>query len=262
MKTRTLLVVLLCLAACAIVRADTYIEFRTSRFYSANGSYFVEVRPDRRATLYRVRPRTERVWSQVLAKLPGALYITNDGTRVVMVEHYYGNGGEPSAKVVIFFDQAGKQIADHALQDVAALKLVPHTISAAHWYRGGLFTPDQTTFIVETAVRTCDPPKLNPQTEAEITELWKCESPTPYEELRFSMSNGAVVSRESVREKYLDKEKRLLRELEFIRAIHPTNQMSLAEVYEDYAAFLRERQRVEEAKKMERRARVLRRAYR
>ena len=261
MKTRTLLVAFLCLASYSIARADTYIEFRTTRFYSANAGYYVEVRPDRRATLYRAKPRRERVWSQVLAKLPGVVYITNDGARVVMVEHYYGNGGEPAAKVVNFFDETGKQIADHALQEVAALKLVPQTISAAHWYRGGLFTPDQATFIVETAVRTCDPPKPNPQTEAEIAELWKCESPTPYEELRFSVANGALVSRESVREKYLDKEKRLQRELEFVRAVHPTNQVSLAEVYEDYARFLREGKRVKEAEKMERRAKALRHFY-
>ena len=236
---KPVLAAILCLAVSSIVRADTYVAFETKRFFSANAHYFVEVRPDKRATLYRMEPR-EQIWSRVLPELPSRLFISNDGTRVIMVDHYYGNGGKSSAKVVVFLDEAGKQIAAHELGDVAALSRVLHTISSAHWYYGALFSADQATFIVETVAHRCEAPNTPAKTPEAIAAVHECMKSDPHEELRFSMSNGALVSRADISRKYADREKQLLHRLELILEEHPPNDLSLGYVVSELASFYEE----------------------
>lgn len=227
----------LCLAVYSIARADTYATFTTRRFYSANAHYFVEVKPDKQATLYRMQPRTERIWSQALPELPARLFVSNDGTRVVMIDHYYGNGSKPSANVLFFFDEVGKQIAGHALKDVADLERVLHTTSSAHWYYGALFTPDQGTFVVETVVTKCPPPKTNPQTPEEVAAAFDCWKSMPHEELHFSMANGVLLSRADIREKYTDRGKRLLHELDLAFEEHPPDDLVLGYLFMELGRF-------------------------
>ena len=233
------LLILLCVGSSTLTRADTYTPFETKRFYSANAEYFVEVRPDKRATLYRMEPRPKQIWTRVLPALPARLFVSKDGKRVVVIDHYGGNEGKASAKVVLFFDEAGKQIADHELGNVAVLSRVLHTISTAHWYYGALFTPDEKTLIVET-VKRCDL-----SNSAKVEECWRSD---PFEELRFSMATGALISRADISGKYADREKRLLHELEFVLEEHPPDELNLAAMVLEVAKFYREQQQYAKAK--------------
>lgn len=206
------LLAVFCLGLSSVARADTYIAFTTKRFYSANAEYYVEVKPDKRATLYQTEPRPRQIWTQVLPVLPGNLFVAKDGRRVVIIDHYYGNNGKASAKVVLFFDEAGKQIAGHELGNLAKLSRVLRTISTAHWYYGALFSPDEQTLVVETLGQQCE----------------QCGRSDPHEELRFSMASGALISRADISQKYADRETRLLHELELALAERPPDDLSLA----------------------------------
>ena len=240
MMSRAVLMAVLCLIFSSLAHADTYMAFTTKRFYSANAEYFVEVRPDKRATLYRTERQPKQIWSRVLPVLPARLFVSKDGKRVVMIDHYGGNDGKASAKVVLFFNETGQQIAEHELGNVAALSHVLHTISHAHWYYGALFTPDQQTLIVETMKRRCEP--------AEGYSVEKCWRSDPHEELQFSMATGALISRADISGKYADREKRLLHELEFVLEEHPPDQLSLAARVLEVAKFYREQQEFSKAK--------------
>lgn len=252
-----LLMATLCLGLTSIARADSYMAFETKRIYSANADYFVEVRSDKRATLYRTKPKPEQIWSRVLPQLPQRLFVTNDGARVVIIDHYYGNNGKSSAKVVVFLDEAGKEIAAHELGSVAALKRVQQTVSTAHWYYGGLFSADQTTFTVETIAQKCEPSTTLPKTREEQAAFDECFRSDPYEELLFSVESGALLSRADIRRKYADQEKRLLRELEFVLEEHPPHDLSLgysllklANFYEEQKQYSRAKDMYEEAIKV------------
>jgi tetratricopeptide (TPR) repeat protein len=231
----TIAIVLLIFGATA--HADTYSTFETTRYYSANNRYFVKVLPNKNATLYRRDRRLQQVWSGELPELPGQLFVANDGRRVVMIDNYYGNGGSTTAKVVLFFNGRGNLIASHALGEVANLPHVLRTTSAAHWYYGSLFTPDQSTLIVETTVQKCEGPWRHAQTPEEMEAQEECWKPQPYEELRFSMATGKVISRADIKSKYTDPEKRLLHELELVENAQPFDNLNLAEAIVELAHF-------------------------
>jgi tetratricopeptide (TPR) repeat protein len=240
--SRGIIVAIVFLALGAIAHADTYSTFQTTRYYSTNHQYFVEVTPNKRATLYLSGRRLQQVWSRVLPELPARLFIANDGKRVVMLDYYYGNGRSPSANVLLLFDETGSLIASHSLGEVANLSRVPQTTSSAHWYYGALFTPDQSILIVETIVRKCEPPKWNVQSQEEREAYEECMKVQPYEELRFSMATGKLISRVDIQSKYTDPEKRLLHELELVENEHPPDNLNLADALFELARFY-ERQR-------------------
>ena len=251
--TTAIIAILLCLQG-TIARADTYSTFQTTRFYSANDLYFVEVTPNKRATLYRKGRSLERLWSQVLSELPARVFITNDGKRVVMIDYYYGNRGSAQAKVVLFFDEAGDQIAGHSLAQVADLSRVLQTTSSAHWYYGALFTPDQSSFVVETLVRKCDPAKTIVQKQEDTASLDDCWKEKPFEELQFSMATGSLISRVDIQTKYTDREKRLVHELELVENEHPPDNLNLvysllvvARFYEQQRQYARAKEFYEKA---------------
>ena len=237
---RAVLVAVLCLGLSSLARADTYSAFETKRFYSANAEYYVEVRPDKRATLYRTERQPKQIWSRVLPVLPGRLFVSKNGKRVVIIDHYGGNEGKASAKVVLFFDETGQQIADYELGNVAALSLVLHTTSSAHWYYGALFTADEQTLIVETMKQRCERPE-----GYSAEQCWRSD---PHEELQFSMATGALISRVNISGKYADREKRLLHELELVLEEHPPDQLSLAARVLEVAKFYRDQQEYSKAK--------------
>ncbi len=254
MRSKVLILITVILVLAPITRADTYSTFKTTRFYSANSRYFVEVTPNKRGTLYANGRSLERRWSRTLPELPARLFITNDGTRVVMVDYYYGNNGTASANVVIFFDEAGNQIAAHPLAAVANISRVLRTTSSAHWYYGALFTPDQATFIVETIVRTCDPPNTTIQSQKDLDAFDKCMRAQPYEELRFSMATGALTSRLNIQTKYTDGETRLLHNLELVEAEHPPDKLSLVDSLVELAHFYGAQKQYAKAKDLYERA--------
>src|SRR5260370_15855034 len=254
MRSKVLILITVILVLAPITRADTYITFKTTRFYSANGRYFVEVTPNKRGTLYANGRSWGRRWYRALPELRGCLFITNDGTRVVMVDYYYGNNGTASANVVIFFDEAGNQIAAHPLAAVANISRVLQTTSSAHWYYGALFTPDQATFIVETIVRTCDPPNTTIQSQKDLDAFDKCMRAQPYEELHFSLATGALTSRLNIQTKYTDRETRLAHDLELVEAEHPPDKLNLVNSLVGLAHFYADQKQYAKAKDLYERA--------
>lgn len=226
--------------ASAIAHADTYATFTTKRFFSPNNRYVVEVLPDKRATLYVNQRRLQKIWSRTLPELPARLFISNDGKRVVVVDFYYGNGSSASANVIVFLDEAGNPTASYALGQIANLPKVLHTTSAAHWYYGAFFTPDEKQFVVETLINRCFP-----KTPDEAENCWKSD---PFEEIRFSTANGELISRADIRTKYADLETRFLHELEIEQSEHPPDQLNLgyallrlAHIYEDKGQYAKAR---------------------
>jgi hypothetical protein len=194
LKSSIPFLILLCVAAIVpIVFADTYATFTKTRYYSADRSYFVEVVEDKRATLYRNGKKLKRVWALKLEELPGQLFVTNDGKRTIIVDRYYGNESRPERAVVVFLDEHGKQIASHRLGDVADLKNVLTTISAAHWIRDVNLSKDQQNLVIESQVLSIPWPDCKDRMKPE--EIGKCWESVPYQQLKFALATGELVER-------------------------------------------------------------------
>ena len=189
--------ILLCLTAIApSVCADTYATFVKTRYYSANRAYFVEVNEQKRATLYRNGRKLARVWVQKLEALPGMLLVTNDGKRTVIIDRYGGNESKPEMPVVMFLDENGKQIASHKLGDVADLKNVLTTISAAHWIKDYNLSTDQQSLVIESQVLSIPWPDCKDRVKPE--DIGKCWESVPYQQLKFALATGELVERVDV----------------------------------------------------------------
>ena len=195
MKLRScaVVIVLLTLIAPAVTSADTYATFQTTRYYSANRHYFVEVTEKKRATLYRNGRSLRRVWRRTLPDLPGTLLVANDGHRVVVIDNCYGNNHVPTMKAITILGETGKEISSFQLRDVANLERVLHTISTAHWYGDGEFSKDGTLFEVKTVVAK----RLGCETVTP-EESHECMESVPFEHLRFELATGRLVDRKSI----------------------------------------------------------------
>jgi tetratricopeptide (TPR) repeat protein len=241
MKARHFITILLPIAALigsvSNAGADTYSTFQRTRYYSANGQYLVEITPSKRATLYHRSDHLQRLWSRTLPQLPAHLFITNNGSSVVMIDRYYGNGASPRGKVISFLGKHGYRVASYALGEIADLLHVLTTTSSAHWYYGAFFTSNQRTFVLETMVRKCLPPPNVVRSHEEAKEVEDCMEAQPYEELRFSVFTGKLVSRTGIRSKYADREKRLLHELQLAECASPRHDLSLAHTLLQLAGF-------------------------
>lgn len=199
-RARIIEALALSLALLAVVtstRADTYSTFETTRYFSANGHYFVEVTPKQQATLYLYGSRrSRRQWSRVLPALPGRLLVSNDGKRVAIVDRYYGNGGDPDMPAVILLNETGSEIVRYRLAEVANLPKVMSTTSAAHWYSKVEFSPDESDLLIETMAGKRDPAACTRINSSEQAD--DCLRSAPYEQLRFRMSDGELISRTNI----------------------------------------------------------------
>jgi hypothetical protein len=175
---------------------DTFSTFQTTRYYSAKRHYFVEVTEKKRATLYRNERKATGIWSKSLDELPNKLFVTDDGSRVAIVDRYYGNGGSPSTSVVLIFDGNGKQIAAHSLGEVANLKRVPQTTSGAHWFDKVYLSDNQQSLLIETQTTKYDWDECLTNTPAE--QLEKCFVTIPYQQLRFALVKGKLAERKDI----------------------------------------------------------------
>ena len=197
MTAKALTITLAFLVLVTSARADTYSAFTTRRYYSTNRRYFVEVTAKRRATLYRVDSRGSRSqWTGILPALPGRLLVANDGSRVAVIDRYYGNARDPNIPAVILLNGRGNEIANYRLADVADLSTVVTTTSSAHWYSTVTFTPDGNYLIIDTLVAKRDRAtcmRVNSPEEAD-----DCSKSTPYEQLRFSTADGKLISRTNI----------------------------------------------------------------
>jgi hypothetical protein len=194
---QTIILALALLLVVTSTRADTYSTFVRTEYYSANREYFVVVTDRQLATMYRVESRgARRLWTHVLPQLPGHLLVTNDGSRVALIDRYYGNGHNPNTPAVIWFNQNGNEIARHTLADVADLSRVITTTSASHWYSNVAFTPDESALVIDTIVAKRDPATCTHVNSAE--EANDCGRSIPHEQLRFETASGKLLSRTTI----------------------------------------------------------------
>lgn len=195
--TKALTITLAVLVLVTTTRADSYSTFTTTKYYSADRRFYVEVTPKRLATLYRVdsrRPR--RQWSRVLPALPDRLLVSNDGTRVAIVDRYYGNGGNPEMPAVVLLNETGSEIASHKLAEVANLSKVITSTSAAHWYSKVAFSSDESDLLIDTIVAKREPALCTRINSSEESD--DCSRSIPYEQLRFRIANGELISRTNI----------------------------------------------------------------
>ena len=190
----TIFLTLALLVLVTSTRADTYSTFVRTEYYSANREYFVVVTERQLATMYRVESRgPRRLWIHVLPQLPERLLVTNDGSRVALIDRYYGNAGNPNMPAVIWFNEHGNEIARHQLADVADLSRVNETTSASHWLSKVAFTPDESALVIDTIVAKRAPAMCSHVNSA--AEVDDCGRSIPHEQLRFETASGKLVSR-------------------------------------------------------------------
>jgi len=182
------------IVSASIARADTYSTYQTTRYYSSNHRYFVEVTEKKRATLYQNGRRVRRIWRRSLPELPGQLMVSNLGNRVVIIDRYYGNDHQPTLKAITTLNERGGEIASYELREVAMLSRVLRTISASHWYGGAEFSRDGRFLLVKTLIakRQC------PQIVESPEEAAECIKSLPYEQLRFDLATGKLIERASI----------------------------------------------------------------
>lgn len=205
MKNRIYLLAFIVVSAIVVApisRADLYSTFQTTRYYSANKWFFVKVTPDKRATLYRRDRPARRVWTSTLPELPRKLLVANDGSRVAMIDFYYGNNHKPEAPVVLILAEKGEELARYSLREVTELSRVTQTTSMSYWFKGAKFEAGGQYLVIDTIVAKHDRSKcsnLVEFTEEEMERMREyCEATVPYEQLQFSLETGALVSRRKV----------------------------------------------------------------
>jgi hypothetical protein len=179
---------------------DSYRPFQTTRFYSANRRYFVEVRENKRATLYRNGRISRRIWSRSLPELPRKLFVTDDGLGVAMVDSYYGNNCVADSPAVVIFGHNGKELSRHLLKDVSDLSRTARTTSMCYWVHDAEIYPDSHSLTIQTFIAEHDLSKRgninspdDPEKKGEPALATK-----PYQTLTFNLINGLLVSRQNV----------------------------------------------------------------
>ena len=191
MKKLMLIISMLTLTLSA--RADTYSTFKTMRYYSDNKLYYLRITANKRAALYRGR---HRIWSRILPQLPGKVILTNDGSRIVVIDYYYGNGRNPKATVLRFLNERGADMTTYTLGELADLSKVLNTTSTSHWYTAVELTPDEKYIYVETSIAKYNPTTFKPPLNSNEAIDWM-ES-LPYERLEFSILTGKLTKRTSL----------------------------------------------------------------
>jgi hypothetical protein len=124
------------------------------------------------------------------------LLVANNGKRVAVIDRYYGNARDPNVPAVILLNETGNEIARYRLAEVAHLSRVITTTSSAHWYSMVAFSSDESHLIIDTIVAkrdraTCT--RVNSPEEAD-----DCSRSIPYEQLRFRIANGELISRTNI----------------------------------------------------------------
>ena len=188
MKLRiSLILVVTLLIAVGNVLADSYSTFQTKRFYSANRNYFVEVSGRKRATLYRNGRRTRRAWTRILPELPRVLLVTNDGSRVAMVDFYYGNNCDPNTPVIDVFGDDGTELAHHLLKDVADLSRTTATTSMCYRYDQARLAQNDHLLVIETLVAKYERSRCgNIDSAGEADKMWEiCMATVPHQRFSF-----------------------------------------------------------------------------
>ena len=200
MKLRIIGIVVALIILVGSAFGDSYSTFRTKRFYSPNRRYFVEVRENKRAILYRNGRHLRRLWTRALPELPRELMVANDGNAIAAIDFYYGNNCEPGAPVIMLFGRGGKQLSRYLLKDMADLSRTPATTSMCYWYGDAKLAPDGQALIVQTTVAKHDRSKCgNISSPDEAEKMWEiCMATTPYQNLVFDLANGSLVSRTNV----------------------------------------------------------------
>lgn len=178
------------------VHGDTYSTFKTTLYHSQNRRYFAKVTPKKRITLYRNGSVPRHLWSRFLPALPGEVLVANDGSRIVVIDRYYGNGNDLETPVLLILDERGKDIARYALGELASSSKLIKTTSTSHWYSKVWFTSDESFLVIETVIAKYDPSTFKRPVGSEEAIDWLAS--VPYEHLKFSISTGKLTSRTRV----------------------------------------------------------------
>jgi hypothetical protein len=176
--------------------ADTYSTFKTTKYYSAGRAYYLRIDTKMRATLYRAARRPKLVWARTLPAPPQRVLVSKDGRRVILLDFYYGNMNAPDAAVVKVLDERGRTISQHVLEEVTDLERALTTTSGTSWLEEGWLSEDEKYFYLKTDVAKCPLTRLAALRSA--AEINDCLMLTPYEQLKFSVYDGALISRQRV----------------------------------------------------------------
>ena len=139
----------------------------------------------------RIR-RARRVWARTLRELPLEVIVSND-RRVAFVDFYYGNSGNPTARVVMLLNDNGNEITSYSLEEVANLTKVLETTSTAHWCKDTHLSEDGRFVLIDTMIAKRDPKTCMHVNSAE--EADECSKSVPYEQLKIDMTTGRLVER-------------------------------------------------------------------
>lgn len=226
--------------------ADSYSTFTTTEYFSPNRQFSLKLTPKKVATFYENGPARKKLWTAKLPQLPAVLLITDDGERIILIDHYYGNN-HTSDSVVVFLDKYGQQLHKYGLSAVADLSRVIATTSSSHWLYGAFYDADQSRLIVETVIAKCKGPSRI-SSNAELALANECFRSVPYEEIIFSVETAEIIGRNNIQNKYNDDETRLLHELYLAETDGPDNKLHLASCILTVAKFYKDNKDFPKAK--------------
>ena len=186
-----LLVITISLVFVSVVKADTDNKFVTTKYFSKNRKFYVIVTPDKKATLRNGR---KNIWTRLFPDLPGKLLVSDDGKRVIMIENYYGNNNDRKKEVLIFFDEKGNKLKSYDLESLADFNNVLHTNSGSHWLKNYEVDEAENELIINTVVISCPLIEKNSKI-VDLKKIDECKKPKPNETIKFSLSDGKLLSR-------------------------------------------------------------------
>ena len=186
-----LIIIAISLVFVSVVKADTDSKFVTTKYFSKNRAFYVIVTPDKKAILYKGKTK---IWTILLPELPGKILVSNDGNRVIMMENYYGNNNDRKKEVLIFFDEKGIKLKSYDLESLADFNNVLHTNSGSHWLKNYEVDEAENELIINTVVISCPLIEKNSKI-VDLKKIDECKKPKPNETIKFSLSDGKLLSR-------------------------------------------------------------------
>ena len=171
--------------------ADSYAEYSTAKIYSKNKKYLVRVTEKKKATLFFIiDKKITKKWSIQLPFLPQSVIATNDGKRVIIIDHYYGNSSQSEATVVLILDEKGNSISSYKLKDFLVVSNLVQTTSTAHWRTATKLSNNEKELSISTAISKAEASQC-----VTVPFIKECMQQKPFEELIFDLTTGLIIER-------------------------------------------------------------------
>lgn len=173
--------------------ADTYGIFKTTRYYSAQQKYFVEIKEDKTIRLFLAKSPKRPIWGKVINEFPAKVFVRDTGDRVILFERYYGNNHKLDCEAVIIFDEKGEQLKHYPISKFSDLRHSAGTTSQSAWYDFVCFSPGERSFVLQTIrlktdnIQTCE--NNLPQTER--TKCWEF---IPEQQFHIDLTTGEIIN--------------------------------------------------------------------